>query len=1306
MIDRPNSEEAIFHAALELAPEKRASYLASVCGGDDRLRGRIETLLQAGAEADPFFHHGPLRAAIGEGLQAGSSVILSIEEKPGTHIGRYKLLEKIGEGGMGVVYMAEQEEPVRRKVALKIIKLGMDTKQVVARFEAERQALALMDHPNIARVLDGGATETGRPYFVMELVPGVPITEFCDKNHLSTEARLNLFVPVCQAIQSAHQKGIIHRDLKPTNILVTPSPDGTGIPKVIDFGVAKATSQKLTEKTLFTQHGIMIGTPAYMSPEQAEMSHLDVDTRADIYSLGALLYELLTGSTPFPEQRLRSAGYNEMQRIILEEQPERPSTRLTRQLTANLPGASAKSKIKNQKSKIGDDLDWIVMKCLEKERARRYETANGLARDLERHLHNEPIMARPPSRLYEFQKTVRRHWVGFAAAVGILLTLAIGVVVSTLEAVRARRAEREQILLRAREAEQRQRADLFLYAGKMGKAQAAWELNRIADVRQWLQETAAYPDRGFEWYYWQRQTHLDLRTLRHLAQVWAVAFSPDGRRILTGGFDGTAKVWDAASGEERFTLRGHADAVTSVAFSSDGQRILTGSQDTKAMIWDAATGKELLLLNNHDGTVYGVAFSPDSRRVVTCSWDKTAKVWDAARGKVLLTFTNHAGPVVAVAFSSDGQQIATCSEDETAKIWEASSGNVLVTIPGHDRGYCWVAFSPDGRRLVTASYDGTASVWEIATRKELRTLRGHRQGVMVNTAQFSPDGQRILTSSDDFTAKVWEAATGRELFTIRGHGDKVDAAAFSPDGQRIITVSDDSTAKLWDAAASQGPLALKGHTAKLGNAAFSPDGRQIVTSGADRIARVWDAATGQVLRTLSGHTLEVRWAVFSPDGRRILTASGDKTARLWEADGNYLTLQGHRARLMCAAFSQDGQRIVTSSADGTAMVWDAASGNCLLTLVGHSNSVHGVAFSPDGRRIATASYDHTAKVWNSADGRELLTFTRHNCEVFSIAFSPDGQRLVTGGMDETVRVWESDSGNELLKLSGKSVAFSPDGQRIVTGRVDGTAKVCDATSGEELLALKGHDQQLYSVAFSPDGQRIVTASADGTANVWDTATASQVTAWQREEDQASERMELLRREQAAAAERARVLRAQDPGGVKQWLVLGPIRSTVEGLEALDQELIPQESMVQPRTGESIRAGESTNIWQAVPSDDYVLDLSDFNQIPGWRSVAYAVCYIESETNRSGLWMKVGSDDQYKVYLNGKEIYQQAHRRGHVFDQDVIGVEFRTGLNVLVFKLTRLHELQAGINWRASVHFTDAAGQPVKGIRVTLTPPPS
>jgi tetratricopeptide (TPR) repeat protein len=363
-----------------------------------------------------------------------------LTDEPDDRIGRYKLREKIGEGGCGVVFMAEQEQPVRRKVALKIIKLGMDTKQVVARFEAERQALALMDHANIAKVFDAGATETGRPYFVMELVGGIKITDYCEKNQLTTRQRLDLFIQVCRAIQHAHQKGIIHRDIKPSNVLVT---NQDGVPKVIDFGIAKATQGRLTDQTVFTAFEQFLGTPAYMSPEQAQLGSLDVDTRSDIYSLGVLLYELLTGTTPFDSRVLVAQGLDAMRRTIQDKEPPTPSTRLKQDLVAG-----QQSKFKIQNSKIEPDLDWIVMKCLEKDRTRRYETANGLATDIERYLKNEPVGARPPGGLYRFQKLVRRNRVVATSAAAIALVLILGVVASTWQAVRATRAERQQSQLR------------------------------------------------------------------------------------------------------------------------------------------------------------------------------------------------------------------------------------------------------------------------------------------------------------------------------------------------------------------------------------------------------------------------------------------------------------------------------------------------------------------------------------------------------------------------------------------------------------------------------------------------------------------------------------------------------------------------------------------------------------------------------------------------------------------------------------------------------------------------------------------
>ncbi|HEY0551336.1 MAG TPA: protein kinase [Verrucomicrobiae bacterium] len=467
--------EALFEQALKFKPEERAAFLAGACGADESLRRRAEELLQASAEKGGFLPTDPGNK---------KTIVLPITEQPGDRIGRYKILQQIGEGGCGVVYMAEQAEPVRRRVALKVIKLGMDTKSVIARFEAERQALAMMDHPNIAKVLDAGATETGRPFFVMELVRGVKITEYCDEAKLSTTERLKLFIQVCHAIQHAHQKGIIHRDLKPSNILVTIN-DGVPVPKVIDFGIAKATTgQQLTDKTLFTAYEQFIGTPAYMSPEQAVMTSLDIDTRSDIYALGVLLYELLTSKPPFDPKELLQSGFDEMRRTIREKEPERPSTRLSTMLDADLTTVAQRRRIDAPKliHSLRGDLDWIVMKALEKDRTRRFETANAMAMDIQRYLSNEPVNARPPSNLYRFQKLVRRNKTAFAAVGAVVAALAIGFGLSLYLFIQERQA-----LRRAQAAESEK-------AGLLRKAEAGLAAER--ELRERSQLGKIYAEAG------------------------------------------------------------------------------------------------------------------------------------------------------------------------------------------------------------------------------------------------------------------------------------------------------------------------------------------------------------------------------------------------------------------------------------------------------------------------------------------------------------------------------------------------------------------------------------------------------------------------------------------------------------------------------------------------------------------------------------------------------------------------------------------------------------------------------------------
>jgi WD40 repeat protein/serine/threonine protein kinase len=1011
-----------------------------------------------------------------------------VQNAPLGSFGDYDLLEEIARGGMGVVYKARQSK-LGRIVAVKMIQAGpLAGKEFVQRFRTESAAAAILQHPNIVAIHDVGVHE-GLHYFSMDYVEGRNLAQRVGQQPLAPNKAAGYVEIIAKAIHYAHQRGILHRDLKPSNVLI----DSNDQPRITDFGLAR----RLDGESSLTITGQVLGSPNFMPPEQAGAKRGKVGRTSDVYALGGILYYLLTARAPFQADSLEHTISQ-----VLNAEPVLP-----RLLNPSVPR----------------DLETITVKCLEKEPARRYQTAQELADELGRVLRREPIRARPITQPEKLWRWCRRQ-PALATALGFALAaLLIGLATTSWQ---WRRAER----LAESERHERQRAEAGeskavhqLYVAKMNLIQAAWEQNNVGRVRQLLDETAMAPERGFEWYYWQRQLHLELKTLRgHTESILAVAYSPDGQQIVTASADRTAKLWVAASGTELLTLRGHTGAIRSVAFSPDGQRIVTGSWDNTAKIWDSKSGANLFTLKGHTGAVFSVAFSSNGQRLVTGSRDGTAKVWDATSGMLIRTLEGHSAVIWSVAFSSDASRIVTSSWDHTAKVWSATDGTNLLTLRGHDDAVFSAAFSPDGQRIVTGSRDLTAMVWDAGTGAELFTLYGHTGRIF--SATFSPDGQRIATAGDDQTARVWDAGNRHELLGVKKHGSRISSVAFSPDGWQMVTGggsisfspkgdvinvgSGDRTAKVWVATEKE-VLTLKGHTDAVASAAFSQDGQYVITGSFDHTAKVWETGTGNDLFSLRGHGDGVRSAVFSPDGQRIVTGSFDHTAKVWDVARReeLFPLIGHSAPIKSVAYSADGERIVTSSEDGSAMVWNAASGKEPVTLKRSAAWVWSAAFSPDARRIVTANQggDQDATVWNPDTGKVLLGIKGHRSSLYAAAFSPDGRRIVTASNDRTAKVWDAANGKELLTLEGHSggvmsARFSPDGRRIVTSSQDQTAKVWDATTGEELLTLKGHKEWIISAAFSPDGRRIATASADRTAKIWEAASAEQLAEWQREEE--------------------------------------------------------------------------------------------------------------------------------------------------------------------------------------------------------------
>jgi WD40 repeat protein len=941
----------------------------------------------------------------------------------------------------------------------------------------------------------------------MELVRGTRITDFCDQNNLSTKERLNLFVQICHAIQHAHQKGIIHRDIKPSNILVTLH-DGVPVPKVIDFGIAKATGgQVLTDKTVFTAFEQFIGTPAYMSPEQAEMSGLDIDTRSDIYALGVLLYELLTGQTPFEQKALVAAGLDEMRRIIRQQEPVRPSTRLStltdleRTTVAKRRGADPPQLI----HLLRGDLDWIVMKALEKDRTRRYETANGVADDVLRHLNNEPIAARPPNRLYRFQKVVRRNKLPFTAAGVVAMALVLGVVVSSWEAMRAKKGE-----LAARQE---------AYAADMNLAQHALAMNDLGRAKRLLdghRPRAGEPDlRGWEWRYLWRECRSDALSelCRYSKPVYMVAYAPDGKTLAVAGWlQPFVEIWDVPGRKRIATLQTNTGHL--VAFSPRGDLLATDTTQGRINIWQAGT-TNLLRQITHPSWARVLKFSPDGTRLASLNSQGEVTVREVNRWAVIRRVPGPGGlgsNYGALDFSPDGKTLAIGDGEGRLRLVELETGRTILSVTAHPEAITAVAWSPKAPILASGSgfLGGPIRLWDADSGKRLGVLEGHTSWI-TRELTFSADGKLLYSASADQTIRIWDVAQQQCLATLRGSSDEVYGLALSPDGTTLASGSKDGVVAFWSALPHskeeqprllpRGEVAFDSHGQRLpwvpwGGVAFDPDSRVIVVVR-EGIVHLCDLPALREIETISALGTNVRVVAYSPDGTLIASGSTNGCLRLWSCAERRLLKEfpGHYGHLFGLRFSGDGTRLLSAGHQGYGnelICWNSRTWRQIWSLVASNSSVGSV--SPDDRLALTWSWDRPGQLfwWNTAGGKLLTATLGHRLVVAGAAFSPDGTRAASVAEDGTVAMWDASSFKPITAFKGhilaaQGVAFSPDGRRLATGGSSGrdAVKLWDCATYRELVTLPGQGNAFYFVSFSPDGNWVAAASGvEGQLNLW------------------------------------------------------------------------------------------------------------------------------------------------------------------------------------------------------------------------------
>lgn len=1112
MNERLQSIQHLLSEALEIADlQERAAFVSNVTREDPVLRRELEELLEADAQAGRFL---PSRPVVRGDLLAGDRRDSPPDTSAagilgsGNRLGGYKLLQQIGEGGCGIVYMAEQEFPVRKTLALKVIKLGMDTKQVVARFEAERQALARMDHPNIAKVFDAGVSDTGRPFFVMELVRGTRITDYCDTNELSTRRRLELFIQVCHAVQHAHQKGVVHRDLKPSNILVSVH-DGAAVSKVIDFGIAKAIEGRLCDQTLHTGFEQVLGTPAYMSPEQAHATSEDIDTRTDIYSLGVLLYELLTGKTPFDTRELLALGLDELRRTIREKEPARPSARLREMLPNELRAAAKRRQSEAPKliHLLRGDLDWIVMKCLDKDRNRRYATASGLAWDIRRHLDCEPVIARPPSRLYEFQKTVRRHKFGFITTAAVIVALSGGILVSTRAALRAKRAERQESRLRqavAREAIRALRAEAqakellrgsylaqaqaWRWSGRAGRRFEALELlKRAAAIRPSLElrnEAIAC------------MALADMRVVREwqaFAEDTLICFDTTYERYAFGDRQGTLRIFRVEDGAELNAFPGYKPPFRDYHFSPDSRLmfVAAGALGDRAEVLDLSRGEVVLQVN--ESRYRTVSFSSDSKSMAV-SYDRAElgfpiRIFDLNSMKEVASFTHGTLPYTMRFNPKRFEELLTSDTSRTVRVWDWQKARVLKGFEHHDwvRGIDW---HPDGSLVATGCGDNSVSLWDAATGERRAAMAGHELAPV--QVSFSSGGEFLASSGWDGTLRLWDVRAGREVATraVAGY-----TYPFGRSRNHLAAILATGRVGILEASASECYRTLQPGPGSLGPFAqchFSPDGQSLLCASKSGL-ELWDLRKARVIGRLAATEDSDYPASFDPQGSAVLRVSSNGVEE-WGVDPSEPALFELHRRVPISlyhtstALSCNALRLASGTGNSL-IIYDGLTGMETHRLELAYSDVFS-ALSADCRLAATwTRLGRTVQIWDLPTSNLLQELPTRDLSV-QVAFSANAEWLVVGDGAE-YRVWDRHTWKTRYVLSRTAasfwgrMAFSPDSSILAAAITRSTLLLVEGATGRELAALQAPERMNISgIAFSPDGTQLAVTTGAGPVQIW------------------------------------------------------------------------------------------------------------------------------------------------------------------------------------------------------------------------------